>query len=152
MTVVNEIVRLESAVPPAELLAFQQPYPHILRALEMQQTLINQLIIRVGGSGPGTGVADLDALTDRVEVTESDIVEIDEITDPSSPALFHAEHALNAADQAMIMASSNDQSAQIADLRSRVEAIEYYAGDVQLIAQIADLRSRIEALENVSNA
>lgn len=152
MTVVNNIRRLETAVPPTELQRFEGQYPHILKELQVTQTLISQLIIRVGGPGSGNNVADLDALTDRVEVTEYDIVELDELADPSSQALFHAEHALNAADQAMIMASESGFNAQIADLRSRIEMIEYYAGDVQLIAQIADLRARIEALENVSNA
>lgn len=152
MTVVNEVRNLDNILAPDEINFFRTNTPRFLDYMKFQQTLISQLIIRVGGSGPGTGVADLDALTDRVEVTESDIVELDELADPSSQAMFHAEHALNAADQAMIMASESGFNAQIADLRSRIEMIEYYAGDVQLIAQIADLRARIEALENVSNA
>ena len=152
MTVVNTPMRIESSVPPAELQNFQRAYPHLLRTLELQQTVINQLIVRVGGAGPGTGTDDLDALTGRVDEIDGDLTALDEIIDPSSPAMFHAEHALTLADQAMIMASDAGLQGQIADLKSRIETIEYYAGDVQLIAQIADLRARIEALENVSNA
>lgn len=141
----NQLMPLEAVMRPDDVLGLRRDYPSLIEALKVQQTVINQLIVRAGGSGGGGNVVNLDEITANIE-------ELDEITDTSSPALFHAEHALNEAQAAIIMASDNNLMAQFAELRSRIEAIEFYAGDVQLIAQIADLRARIEALENVSNA
>lgn len=139
MTVVNDIIRLESAVPPAELLAFQQPYPHILRALEMQQTLINQLIIRVGGSGPGTGVADLDALTDRVEVTEEGV---DQLENQDSEAFLVSLGGRVAQLESLIHDMQSDFAA---DTRA-IDAIEDLRRETP-VDRYNELLSRIEALE-----
>lgn len=71
MTAVNQLQPIESILTPDESAWFRGNAPHFLDALRMQQTVINQLVIRTGGSGSGSGVADLDALTDRVEALES---------------------------------------------------------------------------------
>lgn len=141
----NQVTPIDTILPPAEMEFLRRNVPHLVEFMRGQTTLITQLSIRTGGSGSGSGVTDLSGLT-------ADVAELDEIADPSSPALFHAEHALNAADQAMIIASEAGLHGQISDLKSRMDQIEYSATDLQLLAQIADLKSRIEALENGSNA
>jgi hypothetical protein len=66
MTVVNDVRNLDNILTPNEINFFRDNVPRFLDYLKLQQTLITQLIIRVGGSGPGTGVIDLGELTEDV--------------------------------------------------------------------------------------
>jgi hypothetical protein len=77
-TQVNQLQPIEACLTPNEAEFFRKNAPHFLQALKLQQTVINQLVVRVGGSGPGTGVVDLGELTedvaelsDQVEASES---------------------------------------------------------------------------------
>lgn len=140
----NQLMPIEMAMRPADVIGLRRDYPSLIEALRLQQTVINQLIIRTGGSGGGENVVNLDDIT-------SDIEELDELADTADFGVFHAADAMRAANEALIIASESGLSGQISEIRSRIDAIEYQAGDAQLIAQISDLRARIEALENGSN-
>jgi|ERR1043165_6020755 hypothetical protein len=66
MATLNQLQPIQTFLTPNEKAWFDQNAPHFLEALKLQQTVINQLVIRAGGSGPGTGIPNLDALTEQV--------------------------------------------------------------------------------------
>lgn len=139
MTVVNDVRNLDNILTPDEINFFRTNVPRFLDYMKLQQTLISQLIIRVGGPGSGNNVADLDALTTRVTTAESDVDQLE----------------------------NQDQEALIVSLAGRVAQLESlvhdmqsdFTGDTRAIDAIEDLRrdaptdryhellSRIEALE-----
>lgn len=67
---VNQLVPTELLLNPEDVKKLRIEYPTLLMALEAQQTVINQIITRVGGSGNGDSLDPLDDLTARVDDNE----------------------------------------------------------------------------------
>lgn len=139
MTVVNEVRNLDNILAPDEINFFRTNVPRFLDYMKFQQTLISQLIIRVGGSGPGTGVADLAALTERVETTETDV---DQLENQDQEALISSLAGRVAQLESLIHDMQSDFTS---DTRA-IDAIEDLRRDAPT-DRYHELLSRIEALE-----
>lgn len=63
----NASANIDRLLLPDDVRKIREAFPSLLDALKMQQTVITQLVVRVGGSGSGSSTTDLTALTARVD-------------------------------------------------------------------------------------
>lgn len=148
MTVVNQINRLEQVIPPDELRRFESQFPHLLRELQGSQTLISQLVVRVGGSGPGTDTTDLDALTETVsDLSDSLDASDSQIASVSTAAYKRYEFPDFSHYDALLPAIGKLRS-EIAKVASRVDEVEANRMMIgQILANQKALKQQIEELE-----
>lgn len=136
MTVINDTRKIETVLTPSELNFFRTNVPRFLDYINVLQTQVTQISIRVGGSGSGTDIPDLDELTGEV----SDLSDL-----------------VAAQEQDALIASL---TGRIAELEKRLHAIESdFSVDTRALDAIEELRrdtpidryqellSRIQALE-----
>lgn len=105
MATLNQPQPIESALPERELAWFRTNAPHFLEALKAQQTVINQLIVRVGGTGSGSTTTDLTTLTAQIESLEDDVYIVSQADLRAQVALDAAERAESMGDQVALIPS-----------------------------------------------
>ena len=101
----NQLMPLETAMRPADVIGLRRDYPSLIEALRLQQTVINQLIIRAGGSGSGGSTTDLTSLTAQVEALEDDVYSVSQADLRAQVALDAAERAESMGDQVALIPS-----------------------------------------------
>jgi hypothetical protein len=141
MTTLNQVQPIELSLPPSEVAWFRANAPHFLEAMKLQQTVIQQLVIRAGGSGSGSGVVNLDVIT-------ADIADLDTLAGFGDLGLAVGNQALRELDDLGVTAAESSANAQFSELKSLVDQLCALSTNETLIAEIASLRARVEALEN----
>jgi hypothetical protein len=133
MSSLNDLALIEKAMSPEDIIKLRATFPTLLEALRIQQTVINQIITRIGGSGSGSGVVNL--------------IEINELSSAADMALPIADEAKRDAMSALTLVPDNVM-AHIAELRASVEYLTTLCVNDLLIAEIANLKNRVEAIEH----
>lgn len=139
MSQLNQLFLFESSLPKKEMDFLSSNLPQFLKVLQLQQTVINQLNIRTGGTGSGSDTTALNTLT-------SYVTELQNLEGYDQPAL--AAEAIDLAESAINLAAFWPV---ITDLQAKIEVLESLIENRNNGA-IDELRSRIEAIENGSNA
>lgn len=137
MATVNQYVPIGSSAPVSEIAEFRRQFPHIYESLNSGlATQINQLIIRAGGSGAGSGAANLNELT-------QDLSDLETWTAQIASRPNHKQES-NTDELASIIGKMR---AEIADINQK---IDYQANSIiysQLVSDVRNISQKLTDLE-----
>lgn len=144
MSTLNQYMSIGVAAPPDEVAAFRRMYPHIYEALNVGLTTqIQQLNIRVGGSGSGSSVTDLSTLTAQADATENWLGGIAARSNKKTEA-----QEVDQYDALLSMIGGiKKEVAKIAEKADEIEANRMMLG--QILANQREISRRIDELEAV---
>lgn len=138
MTTINVVPGIEQMMVPQDIEAMRRQFPSLLQAFKIQQTVINQIIQRVGGSTSST--PDLSDIYYQLDAAQSASARA-----PSIAAQSYESAEI--ARQAVAMASS------LASIRREVSAVRAMVDELKnqpsksFVADISKIYDRLKTLE-----